>query len=221
MKNNWLRVISLMVLFGLVVGISYTFRGQVNVATIHDTVASYGIWAPLVFIVIYAFATVFFLPGSVLTLAGGFIFGPWWGTLYNLTGAVLGATGAFLVARYLAQDWVAEKVGGRLQGLILGVEKQGWRFVAIVRLVPLIPFNLLNYALGLTRIRLLHYVWASAVFMLPGGFAYTYVGSLGKTALAGEAKALVTQASIAIGLLIIVASIPWLVRHLKKDLPDD
>ena len=95
-----------------------------------------------------------FLPGSVITLAGGALFGPVWGTFYSLTGATAGAAAAFLVARYLASDWVHRKAGGWTKQLIEGVDKEGWRFVAFVRLVLLFPFNLLNYALGLTRIPL-------------------------------------------------------------------
>ena len=98
------------------------------------------------------------------------------GTVYNLTGATLGAALAFLIARYLASDRVARKTGGRVKQLIDGVENEGWRFVAFVRLVPLFPFNLLNYTLGLTRLRLLPYVIASYLFMLPGAIAYTYLG---------------------------------------------
>ena len=88
-------------------------------------------------------------------------FGPVAGTFYSLTGATLGATLAFLVARYLASDWVARRTGGRLGEFINGVEAEGWRFVAFVRLVPLLPFNALNYALGLSRIPLGQYVAAS------------------------------------------------------------
>src|SRR4030065_574344 len=117
--------------------------------------------APLLFMGIYAISTVLFLPGSVLTIAGGVLFGPVWGTFYSLTGATIGATIAFLTARYLASDLILRKTGGRLRRLINGVEAEGRRFVAFVRLVPLFPFNLLNYALGLTRIRLLHYVVTS------------------------------------------------------------
>ena len=92
---------------------------------------------------------------------------------------------AFLVARYLASDWVAARSGGRLRQLIHGVETEGWRFVAFVRLVPLFPFNLLNYALGLTRIRFSHYLIATYVCMLPGAFAYTYLGYAGREAVGG------------------------------------
>jgi uncharacterized membrane protein YdjX (TVP38/TMEM64 family) len=94
------------------------------------------------------------------------LFGPVWGTILNLAGATVGATAAFLVARYLA-DWVRRKAARRLDQLIKGVEAEGWRIVAFVRLVPILPFNLMNYALGLTHIRLVDYVLASFVCMLP------------------------------------------------------
>ena len=131
-----------------------------------------------------------FVPGSVMTLAGGALFGPLWGTLWNLIGAVLGATLAFVAARYVAAGFVARRAGARLKALVEGVEAEGWRFVAFVRLVPLFPFNLLNYALGLTRIRLAEYVIASAICMLPGTFAYTYLGYAGREAAAHGAGAI-------------------------------
>jgi len=158
---------------------------------------------------------VFFLPGSALTLAGGALFGPVWGTLYNLTGATLGATLAFLVARYLASGWVEKKTGGRLKQLKEGVEGEGWRFVAFVRLVPLFPFNLLNYALGLTRIKLSHYVLATYVCMLPGALAYTYLGYAGREAVAGG-EGLIQKGMLALALLALVAFLPRLIGRLRQ-----
>jgi uncharacterized membrane protein YdjX (TVP38/TMEM64 family) len=164
---------------------------------------------------LYALATVLFLPGSLLTIAGGALFGPVWGSFYSLTGATLGATLAFLVARYLASDWVARKAGGRMKQLIEGVEAEGWRFVAFVRLVPFFPFNLLNYALGLTRIRLVHYVVASYLCMLPGAVAYTYLGYAGREAAAGSEGA-IRKALLALGLLALVVFLPSLIRRLRR-----
>ena len=130
-------------------------------------------WGPVIFLTLYAFGTVAFLPGSLLTLAGGALFGSVWGALLNLLGATIGASIAFLVARYIAGNWVQRKAAGRLKRLIGGVETEGWRFVAFVRLVPLFPFNLTNYAFGLTRIRFLPYVVTSFICMAPGAVAYT------------------------------------------------
>jgi uncharacterized membrane protein YdjX (TVP38/TMEM64 family) len=120
-------------------------------------------------------------------LAGGALFGPIAGTLCNLTGATLGATLAFMIARYVASDWVSARAGERLAALVQGVEEEGWRFVAFVRLVPLFPFNLVNYAFGVTRIRLGEYVIASFVCMAPGALAYTYLGYAGREVASGQA----------------------------------
>jgi uncharacterized membrane protein YdjX (TVP38/TMEM64 family)/rhodanese-related sulfurtransferase len=193
---------------------AYVYRDRLDVAALEQWVTGAGIAGPLVFVGVYALGTVLFLPGSVLTLAGGALFGPVAGTFYNLTGATLGAAFAFLVARYLAQDWVTRKAGGRMKQLLDGVDAEGWKFVAFVRLVPLFPFNLLNYALGLTRIRLLHYLLASYLFMLPGALAYTYLGYVGRETAAGG-EGLIQKALLALALLALVAFLPRLIRRLR------
>jgi uncharacterized membrane protein YdjX (TVP38/TMEM64 family)/rhodanese-related sulfurtransferase len=214
MKNNIARLFLLAV---IVVGISlaYFYRDQFDAAALEQWVQNAGLAGPLVFMLIYAIGTVFFLPGSVLTLAGGALFGPVMGTFYNLTGATTGAVLAFLVARYLASDWVEQKTAGRLKQLKQGVEGEGWRFVAFVRLVPLFPFNLLNYALGLTRIRLSHYLIATYLFMLPGAIAYTYLGYAGREAIAGG-EGLIKKILLALALLAIVAFLPRLTARLRR-----
>jgi len=188
---------------------------QFSVAALEDWVQNAGVAAPLIFMTLYAAAAVLFLPGSVLTIAGGALFGPLWGTFYSLTGATLGATLAFLIARYLAADWVTRKAGGRLKQLIEGVEAEGWRFVAFVRLVPLFPFNLLNYALGLTRIRLAHFILASYICMLPGGLAYTYLGYAGREAAAGS-EGSIRNGLLALGLLALIVFLPRLIRRWRR-----
>lgn len=208
---RWLFFILLLLGITLVV----VYRDQLDAQALQTWVNEAGVAAPLLFMLIYALGTVFFFPGSVLTLAGGALFGPVMGTLINLTGATIGAAMAFLVARYLASDWVEEKTGGRLKQLKEGVEGEGWRFVAFVRLMPLFPFNLLNYALGLTRIPLLQYVIASWLFMLPGAIAYTYLGYAGREAVAGN-EGLVQKIMLALALLAIVAFIPRFVARLRR-----
>jgi uncharacterized membrane protein YdjX (TVP38/TMEM64 family) len=197
------------------VGAAAAYREQFDPTALQAWIDGAGAAAPLVFTGVYVLAPVLFMPGSVLTLAGGALFGPIWGTFYSLTGATLGATLAFLVARYLASDWVARKTGGRLKQLLEGVEKEGWRFVAFVRLVPLFPFNLLNYALGLTRIPLSHYVVTSYITMLPGAIAYTYLGYAGREAVAGG-EALIQKGLLALGLLALLLFVPRLVTRLRR-----
>ena len=193
-------------------------REWLDPALIERSISDLGVWAPLGFVVLFALGTLLFVPGAVFGLAGGALFGPLWGTLLNLTGATVGATAAFLVARYIASDWVKRRAGGRLERLMAGVEAEDWRFVAFMRLVPLFPFNLLNYALGLTRIPLSHYVITSLLCMAPGTLAYTWLGHAGREALAGDAAA-VRYALIALALLAAVAFLPRLIRRLRGDGP--
>jgi len=196
------------------VAAAVTFRDRFDAAALENWVNSAGTAGPLLFMAIYALVTVLFLPGSVITLVGGALFGPVWGTLWNLTGATIGASLAFLIARYLGADWVARRAGPRIKQLDEGVTAEGWRFVAFVRLVPLFPFNLLNYALGLTRIPFLAYVLATWVFMLPGAIAYTWLGYAGRDALAGG-EGMIRNISIALALLAAVAFLPRLVRRMR------
>lgn len=196
------------------IGVAAFYHDQFSAAAMQGWAQDAGVAAPLIFMTLYAVAAILFLPGSVLTIAGGALFGPVWGTFYSLTGATLGATLAFLVARYLASDWVARKAGGRLKQLIEGVETESWRFVAFVRLVPLFPFNLLNYALGLTRIRLSHFIVATYVCMLPGGLAFTYLGYAGREAAAGS-EGSIRNGLLALGLLALIAFLPRLVRRMR------
>jgi uncharacterized membrane protein YdjX (TVP38/TMEM64 family)/rhodanese-related sulfurtransferase len=189
-------------------------RDRLDPALIESSIRDLGTWAPLGHVVLFALGAALFVPGAIFGLAGGALFGPLWGTIFNLAGATLGATASFLAARYLAADWVRGRVGGRLERLIAGVEAEGWRFVAFTRLVPLFPFNLLNYALGLTRISLTHYVLASLVCMVPGTLAYTWLGYAGREALAGN-EAGVRYGLIALALLAAVAFLPRLARRLR------
>ncbi|OYV75748.1 MAG: sulfurtransferase [Chromatiales bacterium 21-64-14] len=198
---------------GIAAAIAY--RGRFDATALEAWIRAAGVGAPVLFMAVYALGTVLFLPGSVLTLAGGALFGPVLGTLYNLAGATLGATLAFLVARSLGAAWVERKAGARLQRLQRGVAAEGWRFVAFVRLVPLFPFNLLNYALGLTRIRLTTYVLASYLFMLPGALAYTYLGYAGREAVTGGAG-MIRKGLLALSLLALVAFLPRLIGRLRK-----
>jgi uncharacterized membrane protein YdjX (TVP38/TMEM64 family) len=212
------RAVALAALAGAVAA-AVAFRDRLDAAALEAWLAGAGAAAPLLFVAAYALAAVLFLPGSVLTIAGGALFGPVWGTLYNLAGATLGAALAFLIARHLGADWVqarlARGAGGRLERLVRGVEAEGWRFVAFTRLVPLFPYNALNYALGLTRIPLLQYALATFVFMAPGALAYTWLGHAGREALAGE-EGLLRNALIALALLAAVAFLPRLVARLRQ-----
>ncbi len=210
------RIVGLILLAALILW-SAINRSAFSPESVDGWLDEAGWWGPLAFIALYTVASVLFLPGWILTTTAGAIWGPWLGTLYSLTGATLGATAAFLVARHLAADEVEARLGlGILSKVKDGVEREGWRFVAFTRLVPLFPYNALNYAFGLTRVRLRDYVWATALFMLPGGFAYVYLGHAGSEALAGGERGL-QAILLAIALLAAVAYLPRLIKFKSLD----
>jgi uncharacterized membrane protein YdjX (TVP38/TMEM64 family) len=151
-----------------------------------------GAWGPVVFIAGYAAATLAFAPGSLLTLAAGAIFGLGRGVLYTFVAATLGASGAFLVARYLARPAIEKRLAAhpRFAAIDRAVARQGRKIVFLLRLSPVFPFNLLNYALGLTRVRFVDYLVAS-LGMIPGTLLYVYYGKV-----AGDVASLAAGAAV-------------------------
>src|SRR5262249_55936736 len=141
MSQRVLRI-SLVVLLAGGVGVARVSPRGGTPAAVVAWVEGLGVWGPLVFVGVYSLAPALWVPGAVLTLAGGALFGPLLGALLSLAGATVGATVAFLLARSVAADWVEQRLGRRLQAIKAGVEREGWRFVAFVRLVPVFPFNL-------------------------------------------------------------------------------
>ena len=178
--------------------------------------------APVVFLLLYVVACVFLLPGSVLTLGAGAVFGVSRGIVIVWISATLGATAAFLVGRYLVRGWVARTIAAnpRLAALDATVTREGRTIVLLMRLSPVIPFNLLNYAFGATRVSLRDYVLASAVGMLPGTAMYVYLGSVAGELAAGSARARtpLEWAFYGVGLVATVAVTVYLTRVARASL---
>ena len=150
-------------------------------------IESLGSIAPIAFISIYIGSTVAFLPAFILTLGAGVLFGVWLGSVYVFIGATLGSIAAFLIGRYLARDWVAKKIGDndKFTAIDRAVGKEGLKIVLLTRLSPAFPFNLLNYAFGVTGVSIKDYVIGS-IGMIPGTIMFVYIGSLaGSLALIG------------------------------------
>ena len=142
----------------------------------------------VVFIGVYAIATILLFPGWIFTVAAGLLFGLAGGTAAALSGATLGAALAFLVARYLVRDSVQKfaKSNPRFQAIDQAIGENGWKIVGLLRLNPLIPFNISNYFYGITAIPFWQYVLVSAIGMLPGALLYAYLGAVGKATLGAE-----------------------------------
>ncbi len=183
-----MKKLSIGILLGLTSAGLYFFTpigdylSREGMASLTAWIQSQGNWAPLIFGLIYITATVLALPGSVLTIGGGLIFGALWGTVINLVSATTGALLAFLMARYLGRDMVDRLLPNQstLGGLDAKIGRNGFQSVLILRLVPLIPFNVLNFGLGLTRVRLADYLFATILGMMPGTFVFTSLGSVGR-----------------------------------------
>ena len=184
MKGWWRWGAALLLGLGLVLAIGRLAGDQLPALVAR--VESFGAWGPLALIALYVVGSVALVPGSILTLTSGALFGLARGTLYAWVGASLGATAAFLISRYVARDRVARRLEGddRLRRIDAAIEREGRRVVFLLRLSPVFPFALLNYALGLTRVRLVDYV-VGFLGMLPGTLLYVYQG-----VLVGEVAAL-------------------------------
>ncbi len=192
-----------------------SLRGNVTADALRAWVASLGAWAPVGFVVIYTAATVVMVPGGIFDLAGGALFGPYLGSVLDLIGGTLGAAASFLVARYLARDWVQIRAGPRLQKIMRSVDEDGWQFVAFLRLVPIFPYNIVNYLLGLTRIPFHHYVLATVVFMAPSTVAYTWIGYASRELIAGDTGS-IRYALIVLGILGTLFFLPRVFKRLRR-----
>lgn len=170
-----------------------------------------GPWAPAAYILLYAVAACLMFPGLPVTVLGGVLFGPVWGSVFVAIGATTGAALAFLLARGLGSEFMEGLLGeGRLMELYRKTEEQGWKIVAFARLVPIFPYNVLNYAFGLTKIGFAPYVAASFVFMLPGIVAYVVFSS----SLLGLVRGEVGPAFfIGLGLIVLITLVAILVRR--------
>jgi len=152
---------------------------QYNLELIINKLDSFGVLTPFLFLLVYCLVSILCLPTVLLVLAGGMLFGPVTGTIMNLFGATLGAACGFCISRYLRPDNFAASDSVRIQKLMMQVERQGWKGVALLRLTPIIPFNLVNYGLGLTRIKFSHYLSATMIFLIPNKIIVTCSGYYG------------------------------------------
>ena len=205
-----LKVIVVIVAILVLLAAAKYFHVQDLLRSSLDWVSGLGPWGVLIFIAIYILACVFFLPGSILTLGAGVLFGVIKGSIIVSISATLGATCAFLVGRYLARDWVAKKIqtNEKFQAIDEAVAREGWKIVGLTRLSPVFPFNLLNYAYGLTRVSLRDYFFASWIGMMPGTIMYVYIGSLaGEVAKLGSEGRTRTSTEWALYIVGLIATI--------------
>jgi uncharacterized membrane protein YdjX (TVP38/TMEM64 family) len=225
-SNSKVKLVIILILLGILITISQHFPIQKNLQNSLAWVKNLGNLAPIIFIIIYNLATIFLIPGSILTLGGGFLFGIFWGSVYVFIAATIGATFAFIIGRYLTRDWVYKQIEKRpkFQAIDQAVAKEGWKIVFLTRLSPVFPFNLLNYAFGITQVSLRDYILGS-VGMIPGTIMYVYIGSLaGSIATIGTSKQPINSTLEwtvrTVGFLATVAVTIYVTHIAKKALED-
>lgn len=219
-----LKILGVVIAAVLVLSLAWHFNIQLQLMRLLDWISSLGAVGALLFVLVYIAATVLFLPGMILTLGAGFLYGVGIGVVVVSIGSTLGATLAFVIGRHLARDWVAKKVSGneKFEAIDGAVGKEGWKIVGLLRLSPIFPFNLLNYSLGLTQVRLKHFLLASWIGMLPGTVMYVYIGSIAGslTALGAgrEARTAGEWTLYVLGLLATVAVTVYVTRIARRAL---
>ncbi|MEG3988791.1 TVP38/TMEM64 family protein [Microcoleus sp. S28C3] len=224
-SNSWKLILGIGLAVALIVAAKFfNFQGIVKNAL--ESIASLGPWGPAAFILIYIVATVLFIPGSLLTLGSGVLFGVVGGSVCVSIGSVLGATCAFLTGRYLTRDWVSKQIEGnqKFKAIDAAVASEGWKIVLLTRLSPIFPFNLLNYAFGVTQVSLKDYFFASWIGMIPGTVMYVYIGSLAGSLAAlgsqGRSRTSAEWTLYGIGLLATIALTVYATRFAKKALEE-
>ncbi len=220
------RYFKLGALLGLVAGsalLSQFVDLGAAIASALDWIQDRGTPGAAIFVALYVAATVLAFPASLLTLGAGAAYGFWSGFALVSLGSTLGATAAFLIARYVAREWVVARVAGnpRFQALDQGVAAEGWKLVFLTRLSPLIPFNLQNYGYGLTRVPAIHFAIASWIGMMPGTMMYVYLGHVaGSVAETGGSreKSPAQWALLALGLAATIAVTVLATRIARRSL---
>ena len=177
-RGTWIKLGAfLLIVLGLGVGLQALGIDltQVTPDRVRGFVLSFGVFAPLAYLVAYG-QPIVPLPASVMTMTAGLAFGPFWGMLAALIGATVRASGQFLIAKLLGREAVEKLLKGRWQQLDQRVGRHGFKTVLLVRLIPNFPFDIQNYGLGFTQVRFLPYALATFLGMMPGSFAYSYLG---------------------------------------------
>jgi uncharacterized membrane protein YdjX (TVP38/TMEM64 family)/Fe-S oxidoreductase len=199
MKLKSKKIFTAIIVIAAIILATYLRKaGYIDPEAIMSFIQKHSFAAPLLFILIYTIGPSLFIPSLPLTLWAGFLWGPFWGVVFSITGATLGASTAFLISRYIIGNTIKERFSyARWQWLKERVERHGWKAVAFSRIVPIFPFPVLNYLFGITPIPFLHYLWSTFIFMLPACIAYVAFGSsMGELILKGNVKGIV------IGILI-------------------
>lgn len=225
--NRWVKVGGVVALASLAVEAAFVLPLSHWASQLVDWMRAAGPTGAIAYAAVYVLAAVLMLPGSVLTAGAGLAYGPWWGTLLVSPVSVVAATVAFMLGRTAARGWIERRTGAdpRFRAIDAAIGRHGFRIVVLLRLSPLFPFNVLNYALGLTGVGLRDYVFGSFIGMLPATFLYVYIGSLVGDVAAlshGESGASAARQVLSlVGLAATVVVTIYITRVARRALADE
>ncbi len=215
-KRDWSK---LLILAGIVVAIVLIFRftplsiSDFTPTNVKNFILKFGLWAPIMFIIIYALrGAILVLPVGVMSLAGGLAFGKWLGTIYILIGATLGASLSFVIARYFGRQFIESFSWlhkGKIKSFDDGIEKNGFRMMLFIRLIPLFQYDAVNFGSGLSKMKFRDFVLGSFIGMVPGGFINAMLGSSLENIIS-------VQFFAALGFFILLMFIPTIYKAIKK-----
>ncbi len=209
LRSTLTPILWLLAIVGVLI-LARALNAQIYLRAALERIQDFGPWGAVLFALLYTLAAVLLLPGVILTLGAGAVFGLIKGFLLVSCSATLAATAAFFVGRYLARGWVAKQIEAypRFRVIDEAVASEGWKIVGLTRLSPAFPFNLLNYAFGVTRVSPREYILASWIGMMPGTLMYVYIGSLaGDLATLGAAQQARSPAEWALSVVGLIATV--------------
>ncbi len=210
MMSQQRKILKIISIVAIVIGLIWFSRSYLNISPteIKEWILSFGMWAPILYIVLYTVRPLIFFPASVLSITGGLAFGALMGTVYTVIGATLGAVVAFLVAKKLGKG-VIKNGAGKVDQIQQQLEQNGFIYVLIFRLLPIFNFDLISYAAGLSKVRLLPFFLATLIGIIPGTFAYNFLGS----SIVSKDPRIIIGAII---VFLILTIVPWYLQKRWK-----
>lgn len=167
----------------LATGLALVVLGKIDLVQVQSWLKAWGIWAPIAYILAYVLATLLILPSTALNLTGGALFGPWWGTLWTSLAAIVAAIVAFAFTRTVGREMVAKRLAGRWQAMDLEVQRGGQFYMFAVRLIPVMPYGLVNFVAGLTSVSFKDYLLGTSIGTVPSVLPFVLLGSSGVRAI--------------------------------------
>lgn len=207
-KKNILKLTAVVIVIGLLLWINQRYL-NIRPLEIRAWILSFGLYAPLIYVVLYTVRPLILFPASIMTLGGGLAFGPFWGTVLSVIGASGSAAVAFLVARKLGKNIAAKDWQGRGEKIQEQLEVNGFYYILLLRFIPFFNFDMISYLAGVSKVGFTPFMVGTAAGVIPGTFAYVFLG-------ASLAEPSLTVILSAVGLFVLISLVPLLLRNKIK-----